>query len=316
MLGLYAGALNYMVASKDNKGIKSVPDPEVAFLNSSNKVHRKTIIFIRHGESMWNETFNGNKMPVYFVGRLVKSLLYEAYLLATSCDSWFYDSPLNIEGQEQCVGLAEFIAKERGEGIDERIKKDLEVLDGTSQQSSLLVSSNLRRAMSTMMIGLRQRIAQTEEKVIVLPSLQEISRNIDTMSIVAPHTTPTPALLEQTSQVIDFNRAMSQNFDVSQNTGNKTVDVNGLSRLRSFAKWTFSQPADYVVVGGHSLWFKSFFNVFLPHKRRTGLLKDAVEKKIVNGGAVAVEFVMKGAGDDAVYMLNPTTMRVLYGGFK
>lgn len=44
-------------------------------------VERRTVVFIRHGESMWNETFNRSKNPIYFFPRLIWAAAYELYLL-------------------------------------------------------------------------------------------------------------------------------------------------------------------------------------------------------------------------------------------
>merc|ERR1712137_1502286 len=37
----------------------------------------KTIIFLRHGESTWNETFNRSKNPIYFIPRICYALELE-----------------------------------------------------------------------------------------------------------------------------------------------------------------------------------------------------------------------------------------------
>ena len=50
------------------------------------------LYFVRHGESMWNVTFNRSKL--LFIPRLAYSCLFEIYLAITTGDSWFYDSPL------------------------------------------------------------------------------------------------------------------------------------------------------------------------------------------------------------------------------
>ena len=50
-------------------------------------IQRKTIYFVRHGESTWNDTFNKGKhrsvivFVLGFIPNLIKALLYELYLL-------------------------------------------------------------------------------------------------------------------------------------------------------------------------------------------------------------------------------------------
>jgi hypothetical protein len=73
-----------------DKSWKRPTDPGAIFgphLSQGLPVERKTIYFIRHGESTWNETFNKGKhrtMAVFvlgFVPGLIKAVLYELYLL-------------------------------------------------------------------------------------------------------------------------------------------------------------------------------------------------------------------------------------------
>jgi hypothetical protein len=69
------------------------------------------------------------------------------------------------------------------------------------------------------------------------------------------------------------------------NTGNKSTESTGRDRLQKFAAWMFTQPAN-ALVAGHSLWFKSFFNEFLPANAN----HEAKAKKMTNGAAVGFEY--------------------------
>lgn len=73
-----------------DKSWKKPADPGSVFgphLSHGLPVERKTIYFVRHGESTWNETFNKGthrSMAVFLIGfipGLIKSALYELYLL-------------------------------------------------------------------------------------------------------------------------------------------------------------------------------------------------------------------------------------------
>ena len=69
---------------------------------------------------------------------------------------------------------------------------------------------------------------------------------------------------------------------------------------------------DHVIVGGHSLWFKSYFQNFLPFSSK----HVAKQKKIINGGVVAFDLVKVTTtqyGDK--YMVDPNSIKVVYGGF-
>ena len=73
-----------------DKSYKKPQDPGSIFgpyLSQDLPVQKKTIYFVRHGESTWNDTFNKGKhrsVIVFVLGffpGLIKALLYEAYLL-------------------------------------------------------------------------------------------------------------------------------------------------------------------------------------------------------------------------------------------
>lgn len=48
---------------------------------------------------------------------------------------------------------------------------------------SIIISSNLRRALSTVAIGLKSRLQRTGERIVIHSTCQEISRNIDCMAL-------------------------------------------------------------------------------------------------------------------------------------
>jgi hypothetical protein len=73
-----------------DKSWKKPQDPGAIFgphLSQGLPVERKTVYFVRHGESTWNDTFNKGKhrsaaaFVIGFFPGLVKALLYELYLL-------------------------------------------------------------------------------------------------------------------------------------------------------------------------------------------------------------------------------------------
>ena len=143
-------------------------DPASVFgplLSSGAKLERKTVYFVRHGESTWNETFNkGNHRSIFafvigFFPGLVKALLYELYLvLSGKLDSWFYDAPLSYLGRQQVDDLAAFLEQTP---VDETERKHLSVLRADpGAPSSKLLCSNLRRAVSTVAAGFRDRLSR------------------------------------------------------------------------------------------------------------------------------------------------------------
>jgi hypothetical protein len=141
---------------------------------SASTVEREVrLIFIRHGESVWNYVFNRGFGPSFLV-RLVRVCLHELYLLPWD-DSAFIDSPLSQLGLDQCSQLKRFLAKPC---IEPRGAADHAVLVSGEGADSLVVSSQLRRAAATVAIALGQRLKRSHEKVVLHSSCQEISRNL------------------------------------------------------------------------------------------------------------------------------------------
>eukprot|EP00586_Coscinodiscus_wailesii_P010250 CAMPEP_0172495844 /NCGR_PEP_ID=MMETSP1066-20121228/78850_1 /TAXON_ID=671091 /ORGANISM="Coscinodiscus wailesii, Strain CCMP2513" /LENGTH=332 /DNA_ID=CAMNT_0013267813 /DNA_START=270 /DNA_END=1268 /DNA_ORIENTATION=- len=287
-------------------------------------IEKKTIIFVRHGESTWNETFNKGShrsamvFAVGFVPNLIKAILYELYLLLSGrMDSWFYDSPLSELGLSQADSLHSFLTSPTTKNtLSSPTEKTLlaSLRGEASAPPSLLISSNLRRALSTVAVAFRTRLSENErEKIIVVPSLQEISRNPDTLSLTPAHAVVTPSWIDCESKMCDMKELMAERVDVSMNRGNKPVDTNGLKRMTEFCKYAFEQK-DYevLIVGGHSIWFRSFFRTFLPKVIRH-IGKD---KKIVNGGTVALTLVRARFPNEDKYVIDPGSVSVIYGGFK
>lgn len=83
-----------------------------------------------------------------FLPRLLFAFLKEL-ILFLSLDSVFIDSPLNEEGFEQAKKLSQFIFTDSKVNNATNITNILEILRGEGSSSSVVVSSNLRRAIST-----------------------------------------------------------------------------------------------------------------------------------------------------------------------
>ena len=101
-------------------------------------------------------------------------------------------------------------------------------------------------------------------------------------------------------------RAYRSKLDMSMHTGTKDVHSNGLRRMLEFNEWLFNaNEADLVVAVGHSLWFKSYFNEFLPRHAELEVKK----KKLPNCGMV--EFVVESLVDfegRPVYRVDPDSV--------
>ena len=253
-----------------------------------------------------------------FPVRLVVGLVKELSMLV-SRSSFFVDAPLSKLGYDQARALRAHMASDQIKGLSpgDPGASDAAALMGTSG-TSIVVASNLRRAVATTAIAFWDRLARTGEKVYVLSCLQEMARNVDAYALAG--TREAVPLHGIESHIANYQAAGFRKSDSGSvvglnchfNAGNKPIARNGMASMLEFAAWAAAQDADTIIAGGHSLWFKEFFKAFLP-KSSTHKSK---KKKIVNCGVVA--FTIQHArhpkhGD--LFRIDPDTVDVVYGGF-
>lgn len=334
-IGMFLRGMVYLVFCHDKKWKK----PQDPFLvvgpllkdehneagNSPNEevIERKTIYFVRHGESTWNDTFNAGHRSqanfiVGFIPGLIKAFLFEAYLiLSGKLDSWFYDSPASTLGLHQLDELSQFFKKTTGS--NDKVAQHVALLNASPDApQSKMVCSNLRRAVTTMVGGFQDRLARRpHEKILIVPSLQEISRNPDTLSITPAHMPIQASWIDKSAaslSICDFQSTYTNQVDMTLHDGNKPIGTNGLKRMREFCNFAFSESVkeNYIIVGGHSIWFRSFFQTFLPYEDNHVCKK----KKVVNCGVVAFTLlkVVRKSGQPT-FMVDPNSVEVVYGGF-
>jgi hypothetical protein len=258
----------------------------------------KRIIFIRHGESAWNEVFNRG-FNVGFLFRYARAVFLETLVYATPY-SYFCDTPLNAEGIDQARGLAAFLASESHD-VAPVAAAAIACLRGDvgAVEKSIIVSSNLRRALSTVAIGLWRRLDRTGERIVINSMCQEISRNVDCMASAESGTIPHmegpdcgDAARRMAHPARDGGAYVPEAiFDPAMNGGQKPLSERGVERLQAFAEWVFARPESTIIVGGHSLWFKAFFKVFLA----AGQTHVGTARKVVNGGVVTFTLNMHHA---------------------
>tara|TARA_B110000208_G_C11377698_1_gene287419 strand:- start:217 stop:489 length:273 start_codon:yes stop_codon:yes gene_type:complete len=62
--------------------------------------------------------------------------------------------------------------------------------------------------------------------------------------------------------------------------------------LSAFASWAFEEnTAATIIAGGHSLWFREFFKIFLSGEAKSRVEVKARKDKMANGGVVAFKLV-------------------------
>ncbi|KAJ1446428.1 histidine phosphatase superfamily [Pelagophyceae sp. CCMP2097] len=300
-LQLYAYGWLLMVLGRDKRwrALKL----KRAMLHRMEGVTSKRLILMRHGESEWNLIFNvGSKLLVPF--KATVALWREAkMLLHLDMGSVLYDSPLNEAGLEQAQEIAELLR-------DEVVTSgDVAILRGSpGALTSVLATSNLRRAAQTVAVALQDRLARaacgSPDRVHVLSSLQEISTNVDTISITEPFVAP---VLPRVAEMLQSPTL----FDSSANFGNKRLRGNGLERILSFCRWTFERDEACVIVGGHSLWFLAFFRELLPVDE----WHESKDSKVANGGIVSCILDQGYIDGQLIYAIRPETIVAVHKGF-
>ncbi|KAK7239649.1 hypothetical protein SO694_00028346 [Aureococcus anophagefferens] len=115
------------------------------------------------------------------------------------------------------------------------------------------------------------------EAVRVLSCLQEISNNVDAVALAPPGAAPD---LPRVPAPLAAGRSTARG-----NLGTKPPLGDGRRRLEAFCAYALAADEGCVVAVGHSLWFRSFFDEYLP-ERRWARARARVAK-IRNGGVVA-----------------------------
>ncbi|QDZ19725.1 hypothetical protein HOP50_03g22420 [Chloropicon primus] len=297
----WATSVLYMIQSKDKVKAKNLPCSSKTNLEDP-KLKRKTLVFVRHGESVWNEVFNRGKGPG-FLYRLVLSFFRELYQL-TFEDSVMIDSPLSSVGEAQGKDLHQFMQQDKLGTVMYNLKRAEDIFHKikSGDKDCKLVASNLRRSMATAAIGFSSRIGKTNEKIQIVPYLQEITRNVDAVSLAGKG--EVQANLGGSLGGVDT----EQLFDPRINTGSKPVSLTGSKRIELFAQWLFNQKEDIVVAAGHSLYFKSFLIMYLP-KTFDHVCK---KKKMRNSAVITFDIVQDASGS---VMILPDSLTTLYLGY-
>lgn len=131
--GVFSAATTFMFLSRDGRKKKM---PDTAQFANQKPLSTKTIIFVRHGESAWNEVFNKGKDPT-MIYRFFRAIFIEIMVYLKQ-DSWFIDSPLNDEGINQALDLLKFLEYGQQQQLSPEVMKLLPVLRGDAGATLLV----------------------------------------------------------------------------------------------------------------------------------------------------------------------------------
>jgi len=342
----HARAVAHLVLSNEKKGLKALGkemDDKMMTMMSTTTVgeaadkaklvSKRTIYFVRHGESQWNYVFNRGFTLPGFPLRLMRGLLMELLSALDRRNSFFVDAPLSEKGLEQVEELRKFLNEVNNPFLtDAEVKtlrtKHVDVLrgdavDGKTEEAkkSIIVTSNLRRAAHTAAIAFMDRFERTKEKLMVNDALQEMARNVDAFALAGdafdavPYTGITNVAKDKGTLKTILEETVK--FNVESNAGNKGIRRRGATDCLRFAQWATSPNAvpkecETIIATGHSIYFREFFKLFLPSSSE----HDAKSKKIVNCGVIAFELKKYEHEKKGVFFsIDEKSIETVYGGF-
>ena len=238
-----------------------------------NRRRTVTIVFIRHGESIWNSCFD-RIHPVSLFRAFRFACQESARIILSVIPRAFLDSPLSAHGRQQATAAG----------------AQLEHLGFHHSHSYLLLSSNLQRALETAQYSFTALNPVNHQPIWIHSDLQEISRNIDTFSTLRlpqPHATNRKVLGFDPFGFLSY----AGGWDMKYHAGNKGIEEPGWARVRRFAYWALScdQPREVVYIAGHSAWLKMLLRLFIPLKEQRKVCWT--ERKLSNGGVLVFELV-------------------------
>lgn len=322
-LAMLARGLCQMALSSEGRGARDLAREPDARLLEGWETETRTVVFVRHGESTWNEIFNrgtGLQRFLWMPLRLARGVATEAMVLLRP-ESTFIDSPLSHRGIQQAVAVREAL---RAAGDDHALLAEVLLAPGAlPNATSVIVSSNLQRAVETITLALADRLADSGEPIYIRSELQEISRNLDAVALAPPlryQPSPRTAVIKALDGAdLDF----AGLYCAEGNRGNKAVLGHPRHRLERFAAFCFGDPSVQglpslrstrnatVIVAGHSLWFRTFFRMYIDKDVR----HKAKDSKLSNAGVVSFTLERAALGGRMVYRIPPDSIRLLHGHF-
>ncbi|KAJ9469150.1 hypothetical protein DIPPA_11638 [Diplonema papillatum] len=293
----YCAGFIHFWACRESKVGNTDRTTRPAHLASETDVEEKEFIFIRHGESEWNEIFNRGK--VFLLPRLLVGIVYEIMYLPFKDRSVFLDSCLGNTGVKQAHRLRAELSSPALSFLLQQGSDDKNV------PKSMLATSNLRRCMETALIALAPRLEKTKEPVYIYSCLQEAARNVDTLAL-------TPA---KETGVEHWKLPHKELLNKTYNYGSKRWFERAIKRMTIFLKFAFAREEQQIIVVGHSLYFKKFFDEYLEKTTQHPEAVKARSRKLSNCGVVRFRMQQGKGALSQTYRIVPETIKVIYGSW-
>jgi len=197
-----------------------------------------------------------------------------------------------------------------------------------SSNNSIVVTSNLRRAISTAVIALWDRFGANAECVHILPCLQELGMNVDTHTPILEAQVPQVSNFEKSSKKLNVQKLtefyqnrlkVEQTMDSFGKKSLRESSQDTQQRLNFFCDWAFkknnndtNKPYNTIIACGHSHWMRAFFKTFLPKDTQS----MAGKRKLQNCGVVGFRMICHIAPENQRrYEIIERSITPIYRGF-
>eukprot|EP01056_Protomagalhaensia_sp_Gyna25_P001245 Protomagalhaensia_sp_Gyna_25__1244@NODE_1620_length_1682_cov_536_738284_g1325_i0_p1_GENE_NODE_1620_length_1682_cov_536_738284_g1325_i0NODE_1620_length_1682_cov_536_738284_g1325_i0_p1_ORF_typecomplete_len335_score47_38His_Phos_1/PF00300_22/1_4e10_NODE_1620_length_1682_cov_536_738284_g1325_i0701074 len=299
------------------------------------KVERQwRIVFIRHGESMWNMAFNKG-VNWRTILRILTVSFWELTLIG-DLDSAVFDSPLSSTGVTQAAELqgwftvegqaaqtqnlvvqpAPLPSVESQENVQQDNHSFAQFIDRILQRPAGtkigFVASNLRRAISTLGLAINQFMLP-EDTVLVTSNLQEVTLNPDGIALALRGSHCLPSVFEMETLPWNIRWFYENKIDWQGNDGNVKLSAKLFDRHVALIEFlekaaTRHGITDFVVCG-HSLWLRTFLRHFIP----PGVDHPGKHRKISNCGILIFDLLKEKRNGQAFYRVTPQSIELCRG---
>jgi broad specificity phosphatase PhoE len=181
----------------------------------------------------------------------------------------------------------------------EKNRLELDVLLGRKCEETNFVASPLARAMDTLLIGTMERNLRCSTPWKVSSYLAEIEHNLDCEPNLQPGDPPQLAETQNSEYakagINDTKKQIAALYSKADASGHTSIK-SSINRLRLWDQSpemileldkTFSSPKKFSVWGGHSIWFRVFFQYFADQSDKS--CQPLAKMKVANTAVVSVQ---------------------------
>ncbi|GIX63563.1 uncharacterized protein BcabD6B2_29980 [Babesia caballi] len=256
-------------------------------------------------QSVWNLTFMRPWNVIALLFRTVRLAAIELCFAFTN-DTFLFDSPLSMKGINQALELSKELSH-----LDGPESNDLKALTHESTQSSVIFTSNLRRAQSTVVLALHDRLNRTGETIQVCNELEEVVSHADCVALSTNLQCSTIPLLE-VMMVPDIAKMYSRTLQHTKGPGVSHLSV--YEKMLRFNERVFRQNEDTIIVCGHSRWLRNYLGIFLPAGSTDVEYRG---KKIGNVDTLKFDLTRREfKNGDVCYVVDPESVKLVYKNAK